>query len=84
VHPRYQRLGIGTDLLTARMLWLQRSGGRQVVSEIYGGNLASRTAAERAGMALVGQMFHFRPARPGGAESPPRSAAPRTGDRRSP
>lgn len=60
VHPRFRGLGIGTDLLTARMLWLRRTGGRQVVSEIYDGNVASRTAAERAGMALVGRMYHFR------------------------
>jgi len=43
------------------MLWLESTGGRQVVSEIYDGNVASRTAAERAGMALVGRMYHFRP-----------------------
>ena len=61
VHPRFRGLGIGSDLLNARMLWLCRTGGRQVVSEIYDGNVASRTAAERAGMALVGRMFHFRP-----------------------
>lgn len=63
VNPRFRGLGIGTDLLTARMLWLQRTGARQVVSEIYDGNLASRTAAERAGMALVARMYHFRPTR---------------------
>jgi len=61
VHPRFRGLGIGSDLLTARMLWLRSTGGRQVVSEIYDGNAASRTAAERAGMALVGRMYHFRP-----------------------
>jgi sarcosine oxidase, subunit beta len=77
VHPRYRGLGIGTDLLTARMLWLQKTGGRQVVSEIYDGNRASRTAAERAGMALVGSMVHYRPAAKtlGGR---PTSASPRT------
>jgi glycine/D-amino acid oxidase-like deaminating enzyme/RimJ/RimL family protein N-acetyltransferase len=64
VHPRFRGLGIGTDLLTARMLWLQGTGGGLVVSEIYEGNVASRTAAERAGMALVGRMFHFRPTKP--------------------
>ena len=60
VHPRFRGLGIGSDLLTARMLWLRRTGARQVVSEIYDGNVASRTAAERAGMARVGLMYHFR------------------------
>lgn len=62
VHPRYRGLGLGTDLLTARMLWLQRTGGRQVVSEIYDGNAASMVAAERAGMSRVARLYHFRPA----------------------
>lgn len=61
VHPRYRGLGIGTDLLHARMIWLKDLGVRTVVSEIYAGNAASQTAAERAGMAEVGQMFHFHP-----------------------
>jgi glycine/D-amino acid oxidase-like deaminating enzyme/RimJ/RimL family protein N-acetyltransferase len=61
VAPRFRGLGIGTDLILARMLWLRSTGGRQVVSEIYDGNVASRTADERAGMAWVGRMYHFRP-----------------------
>ncbi len=61
VHPRYRGLGIGTDLLQARMTWLQELGVRTVVSEIYEGNVASTTAAERAGMAEVDWMFHFPP-----------------------
>ncbi len=61
VHPRYRGLGIGTDLLQARMLWLQGRGVVDVVSEIYEGNTASKVAAERAGMAVVGRMFHYRP-----------------------
>lgn len=77
VHPRYRGLGIGTDLLFARMLWLRRTGGRSVVSEIYDANAASRIAAERAGMALVGRMYHFPGAagQPGERSTP---AAPRT------
>ncbi len=63
VHPRYRGLGIGTDLLQARMLWLSRTGGRQVVSEIYDGNIASHIAAGKAGMAVVGRMYHYRPNR---------------------
>jgi sarcosine oxidase, subunit beta len=83
VHPRYRGLGIGTDLLLARMLWLKRSGGRLVVSEIYDGNRASRSAAERAGMALVGRMYHFRPARSEGAALVT-SGSPRTAGTPSP
>ena len=66
VHPRFRGLGIGSDLLQARMIWLRGIGVRSVVSEIYEGNEASRTAAERAGMAEVGRMFHFRPPTPRG------------------
>jgi glycine/D-amino acid oxidase-like deaminating enzyme/RimJ/RimL family protein N-acetyltransferase len=80
VHPRFRGLGIGTDLLTARMLWLHQTGGRLVVSEIYDGNVASRTAAERAGMTFVARMYHF-PGRRGGIEGSVTSAAPRTADR---
>ncbi len=69
VHPRYRGLGVGTDLLRARMTWFQNVGVRQVVSEIYDDNRASRTAAERAGMAVVGRMFHFH-------ATPPESPAP--------
>lgn len=80
VHPRYRGLGIGTDLLQARTLWLRQRGVRQIVSEIYAGNAASRIAAERSGMAVVGRMYHYRPA---GARGPERvrSAAPRTSGR---
>ena len=59
VHPRYRGLGVATDLLAARMRWLKERGVRQVVSEIYGENRASRTAAERAGMSEVGTMYAF-------------------------
>ncbi len=59
VHPRYRKIGIGTDLLHARMLWLRSQGVERLVSEIPVGNVASRTAAEHAGMAAVGRMFAF-------------------------
>ena len=59
VLPRFRGLGVGTDLLNARMMWIHRMGVVQVVSEIYDGNVASRTAAERAGMACVARMYHY-------------------------
>ncbi len=59
VHPRYRALGIGADLLVARNLWLQSQGFEQVVSEIYETNPAPLTAAVRAGMAPVGQMWVY-------------------------
>lgn len=83
VHPRYRGLGVGTDLLTARMLWLKRTGGRLVVSEIYDGNVASRVAAERVGMTLVGRMYHF-PGPTSRATRSPTSGAPRSSGSSSP
>lgn len=59
VHPRYRRLGIGTDMLIARMLWLKGHGVAQVVSEIYGDNSIAQSTAERAGMTQVGRMFVY-------------------------
>jgi sarcosine oxidase subunit beta len=80
VHPRYRGLGVGTDLLHGRMTWLKARGVLDVVSEIYAGNDASRTAAERAGMTRVGTMYHAR----GGAPASPTSEGRRTADRPSP
>jgi sarcosine oxidase, subunit beta len=80
VHPRYRGLGVGTDLLHGRMRWLRERGILRVVSEIYAGNAASQIAAEAAGMAYVGDMYHYRSV---GAASPT-DAAPRTADTPSP
>ncbi len=67
VRPRFRGLGVGTDLLHARMMWLRGEGVVRVVSEIYEGNAGSEVAAERAGMARVGRMYHYRRTDPGGA-----------------
>jgi sarcosine oxidase, subunit beta len=57
VHPRYRGIGIGTDMLLARMTWLRERGAHQVISEIYQDNPAARVAAERAGMTRVGEIY---------------------------
>lgn len=77
VHPRFRGLGIGTDLLQARTLWLQDRGVRQIVSEVYDGNVASLRATDRTGMAVVATMYHYAGRRLG---TGPRAtfAAPRT------
>lgn len=59
VHPRYRGLGIGTDMLLARMMWLREIGAGQVISEIYRDNLPPQIAAERAGMTRVGEMYAY-------------------------
>ncbi len=71
VHPRFRRLGVGTDLVLARLMFLAAAGARRVYSEIAQRNAPSRAIAERAGMRAVGTLFcHDRPRAPAG--SPPR------------
>jgi len=62
VRAPYRRIGIGTDLLSARLLWAQKSGVSRAISEISRRNLASRSIALRAGMHPVGEVFFHRPA----------------------
>ncbi|MGC2289743.1 MAG: GNAT family N-acetyltransferase [Thermoplasmata archaeon] len=57
VRPRYRRLGIGTDLWHARMLWACQAGARQVLSEISEHNVASLAIATQGGMQRMGQMI---------------------------
>jgi GNAT superfamily N-acetyltransferase len=59
VRPTFRRLGVGTDLLFARLLWARRAGARQVLSEISEANPASRRIAERGGMRPVGELFLY-------------------------
>jgi len=69
VRPGFRRLGLGTDLLSARLLFAAREGARQVVSEIAVGNAPSRAIAERAGMRDAGRIYLYLPSPP--AVGPP-------------
>lgn len=60
VDPRYRRLGIGADLLEARLRWLTARGAHRAISEISTSNLGSRRAAERSGMRPVAPMYLAR------------------------
>ncbi len=57
VRPHYRRIGIGTDLWHARVLWAQKAGGRRVISEISELNVASLAIARAGGMRRIGQQF---------------------------
>ncbi len=71
VRPAYRRIGVGTDLLRARLGWAAGAGARTVLSEIAEGNGASRRLAEREGLRPVGEIFlHPRATRPGSAVVP--------------
>ncbi len=59
VSPRYRRLGIGSDLWRARVLWAARVGVRHMISEIPEQNTASRAIARRGGMRPTGLTFRY-------------------------
>lgn len=60
VHPRYRRLGVGSDLLGARLRWLRAEGAREVVTEIAIDNAPSLATTRRAGGAPIGRMYRAR------------------------
>lgn len=69
VKPHWRRVGIGTDLWHARMLWARQAGVRQVIAEIWEHNAPSLAIATAGGMRRVGRMFLSH--RPGAGRPPP-------------
>jgi GNAT superfamily N-acetyltransferase len=66
VNPQFRGLGIGEDLLRARLLWLRSNRARFAFSEISRFNAPSAKIATRAGMMVSGQIFqYFRKTLPG-------------------
>jgi RimJ/RimL family protein N-acetyltransferase len=63
VRPRCRNLGVGADLVFARLLWLRAAGASAALSEISDRNLPSQALAERAGMRVVGRLFRYERAR---------------------
>jgi GNAT superfamily N-acetyltransferase len=63
VRAPFRRLGVGTDILRARILWAQRSGASEIVSEIWERNFVSQRIATQAGMQRVGEMYFYPPVR---------------------
>ena len=61
VRAPYRRIGLGTDLLFARLIWARRAGASAALSEISQDNRASQAIAVRAGMRPVGQIYFHRP-----------------------
>jgi len=61
VRVPFRRIGVGSDLLRARLWWAQRNGAHSVLSEIARGNTDSQAIAERAGMRRVGTIYFHRP-----------------------
>lgn len=61
VRAPYRRVGLGTDLLFARLVWAWQVGAHEVLSEISEHNEASQAIAVRGGMDRVGRIYFHRP-----------------------
>jgi len=59
VRPIFRHLGLGADLLRARLWWAGRAGAREVLSEIADSNGSSRAIAGAAGMRRVGEIYLY-------------------------
>jgi GNAT superfamily N-acetyltransferase len=57
VRPGFRRMGVGTDLWSARVQWARLAGAARVVTEISEHNVASRAIATAGGMRPVGELF---------------------------
>lgn len=59
VEPRFRRLGIGEDILHARLLWLKTKRARSAFSEISRDNIAASRIAMKEQMRVSGQIFLY-------------------------
>jgi GNAT superfamily N-acetyltransferase len=59
VKPQFRKLGIGEDILYARLLWLKSKHARFAFSEIAQDNFPSSRIALKAQMRVVGQVFQY-------------------------
>jgi GNAT superfamily N-acetyltransferase len=59
VKPQFRRLGIGEDILYARLLWLKSKHARSAFSEISRYNSSSVRIESKAQMKVCGQVFQY-------------------------
>jgi GNAT superfamily N-acetyltransferase len=59
VKPQFRRIGIGKDLLYARLLWLKWKGASSAFSEISRHNSPSSKIATKGHMVVSGQIFQY-------------------------
>jgi GNAT superfamily N-acetyltransferase len=59
VKPQFRRIGIGEDILYARLLWLKSNHARSAFSEISRHNSPSSRVAMKAHMSVSGQIFQY-------------------------
>ena len=58
-HPRYQRLGLGSAIITAGMLALKKRGARVVELGTSSGNTAMQRLAEKLGFVVASEKLWF-------------------------
>jgi GNAT superfamily N-acetyltransferase len=59
VLPQFRRMGLGEDILFARLLWLRSRGARSAYAEISRLNPSSSRIAMKGGMRVAGQVFLY-------------------------
>ena len=59
VKPQYRRLGMGDDILGARLLWLKSKGAHLVFSEISQHNFSCSRIASKEQMSVSGQVYQY-------------------------
>ena len=59
VKPRFRKIGVGLDILFARLLWLKSTGARLAFSEISVNNLQSSRTSIKGGMKPSGQVYQY-------------------------
>jgi GNAT superfamily N-acetyltransferase len=67
VKPQFRRMGIGEDILHARLLWLKSKHASSAYSEISRHNFSSTRVAMKLHMGVSGQIFQYS-RRPVGAQ----------------
>lgn len=59
VKPQFRRIGIGEDILFARLYWLKSKHASSAFSEISRYNFSSAKIAARGGMKVTGEIFQY-------------------------
>ena len=59
VRPQFRGMGMGEDILYARLMWLKSRRARSAFSEIYRDNLPSSRVATKGHMSVSGQIFQY-------------------------
>jgi len=59
VQPQFRRMGMGEDILNARLLWLKSNRAHSAFCEISQSNVASAGNVTKAQMSVVGQVYQY-------------------------